>query len=101
MDRATRIIRLRQRRAQCQLLRALLARRYQQDRRHGGPDHDDVHAPKDWVTLVHSYAAAAELRNDDPAAFESKMLDVAALAQAALESGRRKPATETRTGEGN
>jgi hypothetical protein len=93
------MVRLRQRRAQYHLLHALLARRDQQDARHGGPEHDDVHSPKAWVTLVHAYAAEADLHNDDPTAFEDKMLDVAALALAAMESGRRQAAMETRTGE--
>lgn len=89
-DRLTCTERLHQRRQQYQVLRAVLARRDNQDARHGGPRHDDVHPPEDWVTLVHFYAAEADLHQHDPAAFEDKMLDVAALAMAAIERGRRQ-----------
>jgi hypothetical protein len=90
MDRTTGTERLLRRRQQYQLLRAVLAGRDHQDARHGCPGHDDVHLPKDWVTLVHSYAAEADLRQHDPGALQDMMLDVAAaLAIAAIERGRR------------
>lgn len=75
------------------------ARRAQQDAKHGGPAHDDTHTTHDWCRFIHEFTNRAEYgpnhrTNDfpvwDAAAFEDCMIDVAALAVAAILSNRRK-----------
>ena len=91
------------------VLAEVRVRREEQDEQHGGPEHDDTHTPIDWDCLVqkallragvNAIAMAAPPRTDgfisayrDPATnYEDALLDVAALAVAAIQSSRRKHA---------
>lgn len=65
---------------------ALLTRREEQDRKWGGPDHDDRHSEIDWMQLIEIYSQGG----DEGPIFEDRMLDVAALAFAAIQSSARK-----------
>ena len=71
-------------------------RRAVQDTKWGGPEHDDRHAPMLWVRLIKKFADRAEQRRRHPCdgfdanQYESNLLDVAALAVAAIQSSRRK-----------
>ena len=71
-------------------------RRAEQDTQWGGPEHDDRHAPMLWVRLIKKFADRAEQRRRHPCdgfdanQYESNLLDVAALAVAAIQSSRRK-----------
>jgi hypothetical protein len=69
-------------------------RRAEQDKQWGGPKHDDEHFPADWVRYIRKAARQAMTREapQEAEGFEDYMLDVAALAVAAIESSRRKRA---------
>jgi hypothetical protein len=86
---AARHHRLSQRRLQCQILHALLKRRDEQDYTFGGPTHDDTHRPPDWLALARTYTAKADSCQDEAVTFIDTMLDVAALAVAAIERSQR------------
>lgn len=65
------------------IFNALLERREDQDRKWGGPEHDDRHTEVDWIQLIEVYSTG------DSRDFEDRMLDVAALAFAAIQSQAR------------
>lgn len=68
-------------------------RRYTQDEKHGGPEHDDTHTRSEWLCFMHEWLAHATAWSDessDAGQFESRCFDVAALAIAAIQSSRRK-----------
>lgn len=67
-------------------------RRQYQDAKWGGPAHDDAHTPSDWWSLITAYNRMAFGRgiNGLPSAARDKLLDVAALAVAAIEAIDRK-----------
>lgn len=76
----------------------LLKRREEQDARHGGPAHDDLHTRGDWTAMIAHWNNKAtdvdldtvgEGEYETAVLFESRMLDVAALAISALLSSRR------------
>ena len=70
--------------------------RLRQDVAHGGPAHDDTHNRYSWTEFVQKFlkrAESASLENPERAEdYERNMLDVAALAVAAIQSSRRKRA---------
>jgi hypothetical protein len=83
----------------------MLDERGRQDTQHGGPAHDDGHSRGDWYDFVeyqlgHGFQEELLARcydRSDPALpaewlaqFESRMVKIAALALAAVESDRRK-----------
>lgn len=75
----------------------LLDRRNAQDRQWGGPAHDDCHDRHDWLGYVIKQLNEAENALDHPQEhtsnleiYEDRMLDVGALAVAAIQSSRRK-----------
>ena len=79
----------------------IMDRRDRQDAEHGGPAHDDTHAPGDWIGFIRRQTTLAlgELIKavdrgggtpDRMDFYEDKLLDVAALAVAAIQSSRRK-----------
>lgn len=93
----------------------LLARREEQDRKHGGPEHDDTHTPDDWCRFIQDYAYRARIACVDRSevgesrdfgivellpsgafsaeradAYENKLMDVAGLAISAIQSSRRR-----------
>lgn len=77
-------------------------RRIKQDAKHGGPEHDDTHTPFDWVRFIRLFASRADseippgaLWNEScdkslAGRYEDNLIDVAALAVAAIQSSRRK-----------
>ena len=71
----------------------LIAERRRQDAQWGGPEHDDEHAPLDWTDFIRKFcenANAAFVLNQPPAEYERRLIQVAALAIAAIQSSRRK-----------
>lgn len=74
-------------------------RREDQDRQHGGPEHDDTHYYGDWTRFIKNhldkaYASAVRdrlgLDGNFSLMYEEELIDVAALAIAAIQSHRRK-----------
>lgn len=59
------------------------AERRRQDEKWGGPQHDDQHEPKDWITYLAKHLGRAVTPH--PGVFREQMVIVAALAIAALE----------------
>lgn len=72
----------------------LVIRRQKQDALHGGPEHDDREHPNPawWISTITDYNARASACHyaNNPEQFRSYMLDVAALALAAIEMHDRK-----------
>ena len=70
----------------------IVAERERQDVKWGGPEHDDGHRLSEWNAIIDSYNRDGEnaLDEADPMAWRCRMLQVAALAVAALESFDRK-----------
>lgn len=69
--------------------------RDRQDRIWGGVEHDDSHSRQDWLSFIHKQGRLAEQAWSPSAVaekefFESRMVKIAALAIAAIESSRRK-----------
>ncbi len=60
------------------------AERQRQDAQWGGPDHDDSHSQWDWQQFIFEFASAWRGTN-----FRQRMVVVAALAVAAIESTDR------------
>ena len=60
-------------------------------KRYGGPDHDDTHSRRDWVSLICGRLGKADRHADEiaTAGYISAMIEVAALAIAAIESTER------------
>ena len=63
-------------------------RRLEQDLLFGGAEHDDAKTRAEWVALIVDHARAS-LADADSRRFEHQLMDVAALAVAAMESARR------------
>jgi hypothetical protein len=68
----------------------LSALRLAQDLAHGGPEHDDTHTPVEWRVFIQIYNNQGEQYATEPEIRESKLLAVAGLAVAAIQSSRRK-----------
>lgn len=87
---------------QAGVFREVAAERDRQDSKWGGPDHDDEHEPEDWLIFIEQRAARAgemigcpeeeqpEIRSD--AEYRRQLVQIAALAIAAVESLDRKKA---------
>jgi hypothetical protein len=85
--------RLAQRRQQYHLLRAIVLRRDEQDRRWGGPAPDETHTASHWLDLIRSSAAVAVPETQAASSsspLDQQFIDIAALAVAALESLARR-----------
>lgn len=69
----------------------VMARREKQDAEHGGPNHDDTHYYYDWWSFIGKFQERAYEAgmNSQWEAYEDAMLDIAALAVAAIQSSRR------------
>ena len=67
------------------VLAEVRVRREEQDDQHGGPAHDDTHRLTDWVGYIQNELSWVRSEN-----CEDKLLDIAALAVAAIQSSRRK-----------
>jgi len=62
-----------------------------QDRKWGGPQHDDTHNSHDWIAYIVRYAGRAVMWPFNPHVFRRSMVKVAALAVAAIQwEDRRK-----------
>ena len=72
---------------------AVVHRRLAQDKRHGGPEHDDTHTRAEWVALIIEHAQAS-MSTESLETFEHEMVDVAALALAGVASAKRKARRE-------
>lgn len=83
-------------------------RRDKQDTKYGGPEHDDGHVPNDWIALITRYAGEAaaypacskSLTQGDEVRFRARMLDVAAIAVAAIEQIDRRREANPHTCDG-
>jgi hypothetical protein len=64
----------------------ILDERLRQDSKWGGPSHDDHHTPDDWEQFI--YDRIRRLPSEKP--FRHRMIEIAALAIAAVESYDRK-----------
>lgn len=69
----------------------ILTERMAQDRKWGGPKHDDAHEVSEWVVFIQEKLDRAEEADDD-AGYRRRMVQVAALAVAAVESLDRQRA---------
>ena len=69
--------------------REIEERRKEQDAKHGGPEHDDTLGIGDWLQFIrnHLFRVDPYYRHQDN---EDNLIDVAALAIAAVQSSRRK-----------
>lgn len=68
--------------------------RASQDEEWGGADHDDSHERADWVKFIEKQCRLARTAKDRPLDdYESRMVKIAALAVAAIESNRRERMT--------
>lgn len=67
---------------------AISKERAKQDMQWGGPAHDDQHDTRDWIAYIRKQLNFAELSTAE--GFRERMMKVAALAVAALESQARK-----------
>ncbi len=66
----------------------ILRRRIYQDEKWGGPEHDDSETQENWQSYITEYANATGRAEQYD--FRKRMIDVAALAIAAVESHDRK-----------
>ena len=72
---------------------AILHERQKQDRKWGGPEHDDTHVPVHWNRIIQHYselAIGAIFVDENPADYRRHLIQVAALAVAAIQSHDRK-----------
>lgn len=68
----------------------VVAERAWQDEKWGGPAHDDTHSVQDFVAFIHEHAEKAIRPGTASDITCSRLVEVAALAVAAVESIRRK-----------
>lgn len=72
------------------------AERERQDMQWGGPEHDDEHAPADWLHFIDKQSTEGflddELGEQEPGSYRMRLVKIAALAVAAIESHDRKSA---------
>lgn len=73
------------------VLDEIAAERRRQDSKWGGPDNDDTYTPGIWVQLIQDYAGWSRVMAgmDSPLKYRKRMMQVAALAVAAVESHDR------------
>lgn len=72
----------------------VLAERNRQDRKWGGPEHDDKHSDRDWITFITKHLGMAVTWPFDEDQFRTQMVRVAALAVAAVEAVDRAKGTD-------
>jgi hypothetical protein len=83
---------------QADILDEIVQERIHQDKKWGGPDHDDKHGPYAWVSFITTYLgqAISDIVNEKGSyevnlrTFRYHMVKVAALAVAAVEMVDRK-----------
>lgn len=73
-------------------LALISAEREHQIERWGDPSHDDQHEPLDWTDIIETYNLKAyhDAADGDDDEFRRRMVQIAALAVAAIESHDRK-----------
>lgn len=78
--------------AMTEVMLQIVAERERQDAKWGGPAHDDSHTTAEFVQIIQDYAGGARvmagMNSADKA--ERRLIQVAALAVAAVESSRRR-----------
>lgn len=78
----------------------LMVERYAQDQQWGGPDHDDAHTRREWLGFVEEHATRARKaigrrqQAIDLDEYRRRLVVIAALAVAAIESHDRDVAAE-------
>ena len=85
-------------RGQSRALTDVLSERHRQDLKWGGPEHDDEHVPTEWKKFIEArlgYGLNVRLKP-----YRQRMVEIAALAIAALESFDRKAECEALVREG-
>lgn len=80
------------RRASAPPLKEVAAERHRQDAKWGGPNHDDQHTTAEFIQWIRNYAGWAEMMDSmgSPDKARRRLIQVAALAVAAVESMDRK-----------
>ena len=71
------------------VLEEITRERARQELKWGGPEHDDTHSRADWINLIDERLAYPE-EADECAEYRKDMIEIAALAIAAVESLDRK-----------
>lgn len=71
-------------------------RRYEQDRKWGGPAHDDQHTTPEWVALLCLYVGALHKGDAD---HRESLVDIAALCVAAAQAWDRQQVAPGEAGE--
>ena len=69
------------------VLEAIQAERYRQSLQWGGPEHDDEHAPLEWLGFIQKQVN--RMAEDSGFSAEMRIIKIAALAIAALECCER------------
>lgn len=77
------------------LLKCILAERDNQDRKHGGPTHDDTHHFGEWIDFIKEHCSLANCASSESEQIK-ELTQIAALALAALESRFRLIAPKVR-----
>jgi hypothetical protein len=74
----------------------VMAERWRQDAKWGGPGHDDHHTVAEWVQLIEDYAGWARVMAgmNSPEKARNRLIQVAALAVAAVEAMDRTSVPE-------
>lgn len=76
--------------AAARIMKEVATERDYQDRKWGGPTHDELHSRRDWVVFIVRQLGEASEDGINPRQFRMRMVKVAALAMAAIESQERK-----------
>lgn len=75
-----------------EILERIVAERAQQDEQWGGPSHDDLHDLGDWTELIMQFCERADedITDWNHPGYRDKMIKIAALAVAAIQSLERR-----------
>jgi hypothetical protein len=77
-------------RTESDIFHEVLEERSRQEKRWGGPSHDDTHNYHDWANFIIAQISKDKFSFKSPEEFERRMINIAALAFAAIESNQRK-----------
>ena len=67
------------------IFREIHKERFMQDGKWGGPEHDDTHNSHDWIAYITKHTGMGVRWPWNPGAFREQMVNVAALAVAAIQ----------------
>jgi hypothetical protein len=70
--------------------KGILGERVAQDNQWGGKEHDDSHERFEWLNYIAKQTRMGLSVAHNPEQFEARMIKIAALAVAAIESSRRQ-----------